>query len=125
MVSQEFSHQTNFFHVLTNSWITHVEEAQAHQRVQTRAAVSIMANVVEVLSSLTTGQLTTVIAVLILLSVITIRQKYHIKYPCNLPRAGEPPGKTTFSLKTRLAYYNDAEQLFKEAYNTVSHLRVH
>ncbi|RDL32692.1 Cytochrome P450 [Venustampulla echinocandica] len=33
-----------------------------------------------------------------------------------LPLAGEPPGKKTFSLRTRLRYYYDAAALYTEAY---------
>ena len=79
-----------------------------------------MANLAEVISNLTTGQLSAAIAVLVLISAIFIRQKYHLNYPDNLPRVGEPPGKTSFSLKTRLAYYNDSERVFHEAYHTVN-----
>ncbi|KAL4812992.1 cytochrome P450 [Aspergillus spinulosporus] len=38
-------------------------------------------------------------------------------YPKGVPFIREPPGKTSFSLKTRLAYLTDCESLFREAYH--------
>jgi hypothetical protein len=43
-----------------------------------------------------------------------------IRYPSNLPRIREKEGATGFSLKTRLAYYNDCQNLYNEAYEKVS-----
>ncbi|CAI7668103.1 unnamed protein product [Penicillium discolor] len=41
---------------------------------------------------------------------------FAIKYPANLPLAGEPGGKRTFSWRTRWRYYTDCEALYKETY---------
>lgn len=46
-----------------------------------------------------------------------------IYLPPNLPRIREPKGKTSFSLRTRLAYYNDAKALFQELYDKASEFR--
>lgn len=37
-----------------------------------------------------------------------------------LPLAGEPAGKTNFTIKTRLRYYYDCAALYTEAYHLVS-----
>lgn len=42
-----------------------------------------------------------------------------------LPLAGEPSGKKSFSLRTRLRYYYDAAALYTEAYQKVSEQRRH
>lgn len=39
-----------------------------------------------------------------------------VPIPKNVPLVREPPGKTRFSLKTRLAYLTDCESLFREAH---------
>lgn len=44
---------------------------------------------------------------------------FAIKYPANLPLAGEPDGKRTFSWRTRWSYYTDCEALYKETYENV------
>jgi hypothetical protein len=41
------------------------------------------------------------------------------RYPVEIARVREPEGKRTFSLRTRLAYYTDAKELFREAYEKV------
>ncbi|KAL5044867.1 hypothetical protein BDW71DRAFT_185473 [Aspergillus fruticulosus] len=38
-------------------------------------------------------------------------------HPKGVPFIREPPGKTSFSLKTRIAYITDCESLFREAYH--------
>jgi hypothetical protein len=43
-----------------------------------------------------------------------------IRYPANLPRIREKEGATRFTLKTRLAYYTDCQNLYSEAYEKVS-----
>ncbi|KAH8672567.1 putative cytochrome P450 [Tricladium varicosporioides] len=40
-----------------------------------------------------------------------------IYIPPNLPRIREPKGNFSFSIRTRLAYYNDAKALFQEIYD--------
>jgi hypothetical protein len=42
------------------------------------------------------------------------------RYPVEIPRLREPEGKRTFSPRTRLAYYTDAKELFREAYEKVN-----
>jgi len=41
------------------------------------------------------------------------------RYPAEIARVREPAGKRTFSLRTRLAYYTDARELFREAFEKV------
>lgn len=79
-----------------------------------------MATLMDLLSSLPPAQLYILASVLVTLVAALIRQKNKINYPANLPRVGEPKGKTSFSLKTRLMYYTNAESLFNEAYHTVN-----
>lgn len=79
-----------------------------------------MTKLIDILYDLTARQLGVVAVLLFLIATIAIRQKNTIKYPSNLPRVGEPAGKTRFSLRTRLAWYTDCEKLYQEAYNTVS-----
>jgi hypothetical protein len=42
--------------------------------------------------------------------------------PKGVPLIREPPGKRSFSWKTRLAYYTDCESLYREAYQNVCFL---
>jgi hypothetical protein len=49
----------------------------------------------------------------------TILYFTRIRYPSNLPRIREKEGATGFSLKTRLAYYTDCQNLYSEAYEKV------
>ena len=56
---------------------------------------------------------------LLLLALYFSNRFYSIRYPPNLPRIREN-GKLRFSLRTRLAYYTDCANLFREAYDTVS-----
>lgn len=42
------------------------------------------------------------------------------KYPANLRRVREKKGARSFSLKTRLAYYTDAQGLFRDVWNGAS-----
>jgi hypothetical protein len=48
-----------------------------------------------------------------------------IRYPANLPLIREKEGATRFSLKTRLAYYTDCQNLLIEAYEKVSLLSMY
>ena len=78
-----------------------------------------MANLLASILNLETYQKALISLFLLILICFTIRQKFTINYPSNLPRVREKEGRTRFSLKTRLAYFTDCEALFKEAYNTV------
>jgi hypothetical protein len=78
-----------------------------------------MANLIDLLLSLDTAQRTALAFVLLSITIYTIRQKNTLHYPSNLSRVREN-GRTRFSLKTRLAYYTDCQNLFNEAYKTVS-----
>ncbi|MCJ1437464.1 hypothetical protein MMC27_006851 [Xylographa pallens] len=60
---------------------------------------------------------------LLLVALYFSNRFYSIRYPPNLPRIREN-GKTRFSLRTRLAYYTDCANLYREAYDTVSIYRV-
>jgi hypothetical protein len=77
-----------------------------------------MANLLNYLLSLDAWQLTALLSVVSLFAIFIIRQNNTVHYPDNLPRIREN-GRTSFSLKTRLAYYIDCQNLFKEVYNTV------
>jgi hypothetical protein len=77
-----------------------------------------MANIVDFLLGLDGYSRTGLFATLFFLVIYSIRQKYTVHYPDNLPRVREN-GRTRFSLKTRLAYYTDCKALFNEAYETV------
>lgn len=70
----------------------------------------------DAVGAIQTGVICTVIA-LILAGVIGNLSR--LRYPADLPRIREPKGRTTFSLRTRLAYYTDAEALFRDAYLNV------
>lgn len=63
------------------------------------------------------------LAVVFIIIGFVIRQRNTINYPSNLPRVRED-GRTSFSLKTRLAYYNDCQALFLETYDTVRLLSI-
>jgi hypothetical protein len=43
--------------------------------------------------------------------------------PPGMALVREPPGATSFSLRTRLAYFTDCKALFREAYDEVSQSR--
>ena len=57
-----------------------------------------------------------------LLAVVLTRLLSHLSSSryADIPRLREPKGKTSFSLRTRLAYYTDSKQLFREAYENAS-----
>jgi hypothetical protein len=46
-----------------------------------------------------------------------------LRYPASLPRIREKKGTKTFSLRTRLSYYTDAKNLYRDAYEQVSNIR--
>ncbi|PKY07894.1 cytochrome P450 [Aspergillus campestris IBT 28561] len=48
--------------------------------------------------------------------LMTYQAFFAIKYPADLPLAGEPGGKRTFSWRMRWRYYTDCEALYKETY---------
>lgn len=77
-----------------------------------------MAGLFSVLLGLDTWQKIGLLVAIFLTAVFTIRQKFTIHYPANLPRVREN-GRTRFSLKTRLAYYTDCQNLFREIYDNV------
>ncbi|MCJ1396113.1 hypothetical protein MMC18_009002 [Xylographa bjoerkii] len=61
-----------------------------------------------------------IVDVLLFLAALYFSSRFFsIRYPPNLPRVREN-GKTRFSLRTRLAYYTDCANLFREAYDTYS-----
>jgi hypothetical protein len=55
----------------------------------------------------------------LLLAVAVIAHFSTLRYPVEMPRVREREGKRYFSLRTRLAYYTDAKELFREAYEKV------
>ncbi|RHZ55175.1 uncharacterized protein CDV56_107749 [Aspergillus thermomutatus] len=62
---------------------------------------------------------TIILTILVLLGTVIIYPVlFRFRYPANLPRAGEPPGKRSFSWRTRWRYYTDCEELYKETYET-------
>lgn len=44
---------------------------------------------------------------------------FSVPYPQGVPLIREPPGKRSFSWKTRLAYFTDCKSVFREAYEIV------
>jgi hypothetical protein len=55
----------------------------------------------------------------LLLTVVVVAHFSTLRYPVEIPRIREREGKRYFSLRTRLAYYTDAKELFREAYEKV------
>jgi hypothetical protein len=55
----------------------------------------------------------------LLLAVVVVAHFSTFRYPIEIPRVREREGKRYFSLRTRLAYYTDAKELFREAYEKV------
>lgn len=55
----------------------------------------------------------------LLLAVVVVAHFSTLRYPVEIPRVREREGKRYFSLRTRLAYYTDAKELFREAYEKV------
>lgn len=58
------------------------------------------------------------IFILGLVLVLVAIRHFSIQYPVEIPRVREP-GRTRFSLRTRLAYYTDCAGLFRDAYEQV------
>lgn len=78
-----------------------------------------MATLVHSIPALSILQIITLLILLAVTVGITIRQIFTICYPANLPRVREEDKATRFSLKTRLAYYTDCKNIFREAYERV------
>jgi hypothetical protein len=55
----------------------------------------------------------------LLLATVVVTNFSTLRYPEEIPRVREREGKRSFSLRTRLAYYTDAKELFLEAYEKV------
>jgi hypothetical protein len=55
----------------------------------------------------------------LLLTAVVVAHLSTLRYPIEIPRVREREGKRYFSLRTRLAYYTDAKELFREAYEKV------
>jgi hypothetical protein len=55
----------------------------------------------------------------LLLAAVVVAHFSTLRYPVEIPRVREREGKRYFSLRTRLAYYTDAKELFREAYEKV------
>lgn len=70
---------------------------------------------------LSLGHLKTFGLATFLLAFVGISYVYftRIKYPTNLPRYGEKEGATSFRVKTRIAYYTDCRNMFKDVYEKV------
>ena len=79
-----------------------------------------MATLVGPILALGTAQTLTSIALLVTIVRLTVLYLFTIRYPANLPRVREDEKAMRFSIKTRLAYYTDCKNLFKEAYEKVS-----
>lgn len=61
------------------------------------------------------------VAVLLLLIALflVINSLTSAPHPPGVPLIREPPGATRFSLRTRLAYYTDYQNILQEAYDDV------
>jgi hypothetical protein len=59
------------------------------------------------------------IALFVFLAIIA-GQLSTLRYPIEIPRVGEREGKRLFSLPTRLSYYTNAKELFRDAYEKAS-----
>jgi hypothetical protein len=68
--------------------------------------------------------LQTVALAALLVALVGISALYisSIRYPANIPRLRENEGVTRFRLKTRMAYYTDCKNMFREAYEKVTSL---
>jgi hypothetical protein len=55
-------------------------------------------------------------SLLLLLAVVVVAHFSTLHYPAEIPRVREREGKRYFGLCTRLAYYTDAKELVREAY---------
>jgi hypothetical protein len=55
-------------------------------------------------------------SLLLLLAVVVVAHFSTLHYPAEIPRVREREGKRYFGLRTRLAYYTDAKELVREAY---------
>jgi hypothetical protein len=59
--------------------------------------------------------------IILVITVVCVLNVYisGIRYPSNLPRFGEKEGATSFSWRTRKAWYTDCRNMFREAYENV------
>jgi predicted CDP-diglyceride synthetase/phosphatidate cytidylyltransferase len=64
-------------------------------------------------------QVITLSALIVFIAISIFLIFFSIRYPRNLPLVREKIGKTRFSLKTRLAYYTDCGNLYRDAYENV------
>ena len=73
---------------------------------------------------LSLGNLKSISLVTLLVTIVGISFVYftRIRYPANLPRYGENEGATSFRLKTRMKYYTDCKNMFKDVYEKVCFL---
>ena len=73
-------------------------------------------------SFLSIGTTQNFVAVAILLVTARLTQLYFttLRYPSNLPRVYEDPKATSFRWKTRLTYFTDCQNMFREAYEKVA-----
>lgn len=73
------------------------------------------------------GVVQTVALATCLLVLVGLAVLYYstIRYPANLPRLREHEGATRFSLKTRIAYYTECKNMYREAYDKVCRLFFH
>lgn len=65
-----------------------------------------------------------IIAVAALLSyavLVIVNRAISTPHPKGVPLLREPPGATRFSLRTRIAYWNDSLPFLKEAYQVRNH----
>ena len=79
-----------------------------------------MAGFTSTLLALGTFQLIALFTFVGTFAILAITYLTRTRYPDYIPRVREPENATRFSLKTRLAYYTECEQLYKEAYEQVS-----
>jgi hypothetical protein len=78
-----------------------------------------MGGILEQLLALSTIQAIALVTLIFTVACILSVYFSGIRYPANLPRYGEKDGVTSFSLKTRKAYYTDCKNVYKEAYEKV------
>lgn len=66
------------------------------------------------------GSVGLVVVLLLLLALFfVINSRTSTPNPPGVPLIREPPGATRFSLRTRLAYYTDYQNILQEAYDDV------
>jgi hypothetical protein len=78
-----------------------------------------MASLYAFIAEIASVRTVVLISFLLFLTVVVIAHFSTLRYPVEIPRVREREGKRYFSLRTRLAYYTDAKELFREAYEKV------